>query len=214
MRQELDEKLCADYPEMFVNRDADMMTTAMCWGFSCGDGWYNILNNLCNNIQHHINWKEKQHHAAIKYNEMASQVKDGNLELFEAEYAGLSPSFKEDRLAAILEDDLRTVPGPVPQVILQQVKEKFGTLRFYYEGGDEYIAGLVSMAESMSGCTCEDCGNVGQRTGGGWIKTICQPCETQRKHRYAVEQAEYQKTKETKNEIKYQFIGEDTGSHD
>ena len=61
----------------------------------------------------------------------------------------------------------------VPQVVLQQVKEKFGTLRFYYSGGDEYIAGLVSMAESMSGIMCETCGNPGTRTSGGWIKTAC-----------------------------------------
>jgi hypothetical protein len=61
----------------------------------------------------------------------------------------------------------------VPQVVLEQVKEKFGTLRFYYRGGDDYIRGLVSMAESMSGITCETCGKPGTRTSGGWIKTAC-----------------------------------------
>jgi hypothetical protein len=62
----------------------------------------------------------------------------------------------------------------VPQVVLEQVKEKFGTLRFYYTGGDDYIRGLVSMAESMSGITCEECGKPGTSTSGGWIKTACQ----------------------------------------
>jgi hypothetical protein len=38
MKQELDEQLCAKYPKIFVNRHADMKTTAMCWGFECGDG--------------------------------------------------------------------------------------------------------------------------------------------------------------------------------
>jgi len=61
----------------------------------------------------------------------------------------------------------------VAQVTLDQVKEKFGTLRFYYTGGDDYISGLVSMAESMSGITCETCGKPGTSTGGGWIKTAC-----------------------------------------
>jgi hypothetical protein len=61
----------------------------------------------------------------------------------------------------------------VPQVTLDQVKEKFGTLRFYYSGGDDYISGLVSMAESMSGITCEECGKPGTSTSGGWIKTVC-----------------------------------------
>ena len=61
----------------------------------------------------------------------------------------------------------------VQQVVLEQVKEKFGTLRFYYSGGDDYISGLVSMAESMSGVICETCGNPGTSTSGGWIKTAC-----------------------------------------
>ena len=61
----------------------------------------------------------------------------------------------------------------VPQVTLDQVKEKFGTLRFYYTGGDDYIRGMVTMAEAMSSVTCETCGKPGTRTGGGWIKTVC-----------------------------------------
>ena len=61
----------------------------------------------------------------------------------------------------------------VPQVTVVQVKEKFGTLRFYYEGGDEKIDGMVRMAESWSARACEECGKPGQSTGGGWIKTVC-----------------------------------------
>jgi hypothetical protein len=61
----------------------------------------------------------------------------------------------------------------VVQVTLDQVKEKFGTLRFYYTGGDDYIDGLVRMAESMSGVICEECGKPGTQTSGGWIKTVC-----------------------------------------
>ena len=59
-----------------------------------------------------------------------------------------------------------------------QVKEKFGGLRFYYDGGNNYIDGMVSFAEAMSYKTCEFCGtthNVGQ-TNKGWIFTICKEC--------------------------------------
>ena len=124
MKQELDEYLCKVYPKMMVNRNKDMMETCMCWGFECGDGWFQILNQLMGNIQHHIDWKNK----------------DGEV---------------------------------VPQVTLDQVKEKFGTLRFYYSGGDDTIRGMVSMAESMSGVTCEECGKPGTSTVSGWIKTAC-----------------------------------------
>ena len=145
MKQELDALLCEKYPKMMVNRNKHMTETCMCWGFECGDGWYNILNQLMGNIQHHIDWKEKQ-------------------------------------------------GKPVPQVTLDQVKEKFGTQRFYYTGGDEYISGMVTMAEAMSGTTCESCGNPGERTGGGWIKTICEPCNIKREE----EQKQYYTEKETK----------------
>lgn len=49
MRRELDEALCAKYPEIFKDRRGDMQATAMCWGFP-GDGWYKILDDLCAGI--------------------------------------------------------------------------------------------------------------------------------------------------------------------
>ena len=65
----------------------------------------------------------------------------------------------------------------VPYFEFAQIKEKFGTLRLYYDGGDEYIAGVISMAESMSESVCEDCGKPGSRRDGGWIRTLCDACE-------------------------------------
>ena len=70
-----------------------------------------------------------------------------------------------------------------PQVIVEQIKEKFGGLRFYYQGGDEYISGLVSMAESWAGIACEDCGGIGKRRSGGWVRTLCDKHEDERNAR-------------------------------
>jgi hypothetical protein len=61
----------------------------------------------------------------------------------------------------------------VPQVVVAQIKEKFGGLRFYYEGGDDRIHGMVSMAESWADKSCETCGSPGTSGGKGWIKTLC-----------------------------------------
>jgi len=60
MREELDKLLCEKYPKMMVNRNRPMTETCMCWGFECGDGWFNILDRLMGNIQHHIDWKNQQ----------------------------------------------------------------------------------------------------------------------------------------------------------
>ena len=61
-------------------------------------------------------------------------------------------------------------------VKFDQIKEKYGTLRIYFSGGDEYVEGLVSMAEAISGKICEVCGNKGQLNKGGWISTLCDIC--------------------------------------
>ena len=61
----------------------------------------------------------------------------------------------------------------VPQVVASQVKEKFGTLRFYYYGGDDVIDGMVSVAEKFSSVICENCGAPGKVRDIGYIKTLC-----------------------------------------
>lgn len=103
-------------------------------GFAVGEGWWVILDKLMGQIQHHIDWKNR-----------------------EAEV--------------------------VPQVVVAQIKEKFGGLRFYYDGGDDYISGLVTMAESWAGSTCEECGSIGTRREGGWIRTLCDKHEAEYQER-------------------------------
>jgi hypothetical protein len=182
MRNELDKLLCEKYPKMMVNRNKSMTETCMCWGFDCGDGWFNLLDQLMGNIQHHIDWKEKQRKWAIDYNYMTAQCKAGNFDLFEESMKNtISPEYKEKRLEEIVTGDFRPVPDPIQQVTLDQVKEKFGTLRFYYTGGDEHISGMVRMAESMSSVICEECSNPA-KTGNdqGWVRTLCGPCVTKR----------------------------------
>lgn len=72
------------------------------------------------------------------------------------------------------------------QVVADQVKEKFGTLRFYYSGGDDVIEGLVMMAESMTHRTCEGCGCPGEKRGTGWIKILCDRCDEAAKSKMGV----------------------------
>jgi len=76
-----------------------------------------------------------------------------------------------------------TIPDECPQVVVEQVKEKFGGLRFYYQGGDEQIHGMVRMAEAWAGMACEECGAPGKRRGGGWVRTLCDLHEQERNER-------------------------------
>ena len=58
-----------------------------------------------------------------------------------------------------------------------QIKEKFGGLRFYYNGGNDEIEGMVHLAETLCNNTCEECG-INQDVGrtSGWIITLCKSC--------------------------------------
>lgn len=125
MSPELDALLVKRYPKIFVNRFKPMTETAMCWGFECGDGWFDILDLACHSIQSYLDW----------------QNRDGE---------------------------------KVSQVTADQVKEKFGTLRFYTTGGDSYTRGITTMAEAMSGRICEECGSPGKTGGQSWISTLCE----------------------------------------
>lgn len=82
-------------------------------------------------------------------------------------------SWMESRPEDYNEDE---IPEPVEPVRVAQIKEKFGQLRFYYDGGDEYVAGLVNMAEHWADSTCEKCGDHGRvRHELNWVKTLCEP---------------------------------------
>jgi len=67
----------------------------------------------------------------------------------------------------------------VPKVQATRVKQKFGGFRFYYVGGDEYIDGMVCLAESMSYSICEVCGSPGEQDKDNlWSRVLCM------KHKY------------------------------
>ena len=56
---------------------------------------------------------------------------------------------------------------------IDQVKEKFGTLRFYCPGNDR-IYKYVHMAEELSALMCEVCGKPAElESPGGWYSTVC-----------------------------------------
>ena len=121
MKKELTDKLYDDHKDLFSRKDLPMSRTTMCWGIECGDGWYDIIYELCG------------------------------------------------KLAALH-----------PNIRAEQVKEKYGTLRFYIGHEGEVPPALMDKAydleieyETRSEKICEDCGKQGQLRGGGWVRTLC-----------------------------------------
>lgn len=179
MKTELDVILCDKYPKIFKNRYAPMTSTCMCWGFEHGDGWFNILDGLCENIQSHIDRSRRDRAGALLFNRALKKSieLDSIQPLVKHLMRGLK-TLREDLFIPQAQRyfDLarpQPVPEACPQVTAAQVKEKFGTLRFYFDGGDEKIYTMVDLAESFSARTCEVCGSPGKLREGGWVTTRC-----------------------------------------
>ena len=144
MKKELQDKLFKKYPKIFRQKDLPSTETCMCWGITCGDGWYDIIDALCASIKNHIEW------------------------------------VNEHKRLHSLAQPKRLIPTKTNKTICEaaQVKEKFGGLRFYIDGGNKYIEGLIAMSEAISYKTCEYCGFPGKPLTNKWIRTTCENCKT------------------------------------
>ncbi len=112
-----------------------------------------------------------------QYEEFSKRMHERFPKMFEGKYGGFacSPGWWPmlETLCATIQDHIDHSKGKCSQVIVEQIKEKFGTLRFYASGGDEFTDGAISFAESLSNQMCEECGAPGKRIGGDWIRTLC-----------------------------------------
>lgn len=168
MKVELSKQLVGKYPFIFANKYG---------GMCIGDGWYNIIDTLCGLIQHHIDQTKEQRKYAQEYNRMIKSCQEGDFRAFDERHKNQleTPYIQTLRGASASgAEKLQEVPKEVKQVTAAQVKEKFGGLRFYIDGGDQYIYGLIQMAEQIAFYTCQECGDAGTTKGSkGWIGVLC-----------------------------------------
>ena len=73
MNQELQDQLFDKYSEIFAQRHLPMTQTCMCWGIDTGDGWYQIIDDLCAKIKAYVN---EQRVKYPKFTVEAIQVKE------------------------------------------------------------------------------------------------------------------------------------------
>ena len=159
MREELDKKLVEKYPLIFKDRNKPMNQTAMCWGFSHGDGWYNIIDTLCFLLYSNYRQAEERYENLVKW-----KAEGGNYP-----WSGGKPITDEEiaEAKAKMEEEEKKVP------VASQVKEKFGGLRFYVQGAIDEHYNYIRFAESLSYRTCEVCGAPGQYYPFGWHHVAC-----------------------------------------
>ena len=189
MKPEYDQQLVERYPMLYAQRGRSMMETCMCWGFECGDGWYDIIDHLSAELEtmnKEIAERKKNDgrwlmgYSLVSFFSLGFTLVYGiNLEITGN---GHSPFLAGCMAIAGLLALLNILQIRGRSYVLTeatQVKEKFGTLRFYADYGEDYedeIEDLIHQAEVRSSKTCEECGQPGVTRPGGWIKTLCDDC--------------------------------------
>ncbi len=119
MSPDLDALLCSRYPALFAKRRLPTTVTAMCGDFSCDDGWFDLIDELCAKLQ-----------AAV-------------------------------------------AAGEISQPFTDQVKQKFGELRFYAWPQSPLAEALIDRARARSAVTCEVCGAAGVVRYLHGFQTVC-----------------------------------------
>ena len=134
--------------ERLAKKNPDLMQKSRQQYLGVGEGWFHIIDALCGRISHGVNQARYQ----LKY---AMENQGGK-------YAK-SISDAEAALAEAIDN--------LP--VIDQIKEKFGGLRFYISGGDVATGHYIEFAEAMASRTCEICGSPGEPRNTGWVKTLC-----------------------------------------
>ncbi len=181
MSPELEQKLFAKYPKIFRDANKSPQESCMAFGLEVGDGWYDLIDVLC---------------EALTYTYTTSIEVDEE----DGKRLGIKPySYKDGEIRYFF----NVKP---PQVVADQVKEKFGTLRFYhhleYDESNtslvetkkysdletinkryaDYFDGIIHFADIASGHTCEVTGSEGQmHSRKGWFKVLNKELTTQEK---------------------------------
>ncbi len=122
MSPEKTNTLISKYPNIFGKE----------FWFECDDGWFNIVDTLCENIENYR-----------KTNKNISKIK------------------------------------------AVQVKEKFGGLRFYINGGNDHIYELIENAEKQSITICETCAAPAKiHSLRNWLMCRCNECFKKEEDRF------------------------------
>ena len=75
MKEENDKKLVEAFPLLYGDRHASSRSTAMCWGFSCNDGWFDIIWDMSSKLEPLLQ-KFHNEYPDLESPPRASQVKE------------------------------------------------------------------------------------------------------------------------------------------
>ncbi len=143
----------------------------MGFGFECGDGWFDLLWDLCLQIEKKGQGKSWYHGVKYKWYEYPKKIWEFFIAIrFFWWYK--TPQFLLKFLRDIFSKSFYNEWRYPPFEVIQ-VKEKFGGLRFYPNSAPKSVWNLIDIAEEKSYEICEECGKKGTLRKGGWWATLC-----------------------------------------
>jgi len=191
-----DEYLIKQYPTLFPKDEQGNPIQPSC-GIWCPDGWQNLVDDLCRALEAYCCMQQvyTEKYKAVRiakewfYKKIFSKIFIYNRFNPYNKQISLTAEqrakFQEDnkfkftvwnffiKIRKIFYPYYKWDISPVPPVTIAQIKEKFGQLRFYYDGGDTKVAGMVSFAEFLSSTICQNTGNRGSLCKrGSWYSTL------------------------------------------
>lgn len=171
------------YPHLFYkNEKSESVCPGGVWA---PEGWHHIIDELCGAMQRYINCTSR---SELKVNNklyyfwkfLRDALDELHLFIILKLFKKLNTAkFNKGWLDVIKKFNTKAgkyatyVYKRPPDVKIDQIKEKFGDLRFYISGGDKQIEGMISFAEYLCRRTCEVSGEKGElHIRGSWFKTL------------------------------------------
>lgn len=161
--------LTEKYSLLFYHEEGSLEPFAL-FGFECSEGWYDLISTACYCIT------SEYRHNVIRCNYIEECLADTT------KYLNTVRTWRktqtDEEILKELQDEYVKYTALAEEAKLKlpkftQIKEKFGTLRMYYDGGDDVTRAVTTFAEIMSSRTCEVCGDKGETIRTGWHRTLC-----------------------------------------
>lgn len=198
---DFEQLLFTKYPSLFyTDKDGELLPQMQrCWN-DCPKGWEPIVDLLCGSI---VNYNENTFRSVPNPDKKIMRLLQKVWEPIKTKinrrfdpYKGTfiirkfaSPtSAQQQKIDKKFSMKVRNLTSRItsffykqglyitqrpPDVKISQYKEKFGTLRFYVDGGDENVAGMIRFAEYLSSKTCQNTGEAGSPVNkGSWWATL------------------------------------------
>ncbi|MFW9871595.1 MAG: hypothetical protein ACFFG0_00675 [Candidatus Thorarchaeota archaeon] len=167
MNRELELKLIEKYPDFFNYYRRYPKKVRIRFTFSCGNGWYNLIDNLCYNL--------------------SEKIKDKNFKIIVIE---VKQKFGGLRFYYIIEHERTDFLFRIGAVIRKfmfnkRLGKKYWKIidfrRKFWKTIYEKISDEIEKAEKKSYEICESCGKKGTIIGRHYIRISCEECKNNTK---------------------------------